>query len=272
MERFNKTMFEIDRPNPPKEFWQARQIAGCHLQECFKKFSQENWHEGFFWVKAEPTYPSFDNLTFAYKNQIFSVLIDFVEITKKVLGKTTMRSLLPENVITRFLKATEENNLVPCLFPVDANILQPITSTSWNLLHAKTKEWIKPENMATDERIPMSKWEINNFVIQIVRDHLTQQGNKILSFCDLVEIEPQIWFENKKGEQCWVLAKFVEKPEDNDYHKWLGLEKCNKKLLDFDGFFAGVELRNATDFGDILYRGEGAHIKFKGLSLIHFYD
>lgn len=271
MDRYNKEMYEIDRPNPSPLFWKARSIAGQHLQNCFNSFIPQNCRDGFFWIKPEPTYPSFDNLTFGYKNQIFSVLIDFVKPVKRVFRKMTLESQLPNRVVNRFLEATQKYNLVPCLFPMHYLELDLI-GHDWNLLQANTKSWVTPQKLGTKERIRMSEWEINNFVIQIVRDQLMRDGNKVLSFCDLPEMEPQIWFENSKRERCWVLVKYIVNPEDNDYHRWLGLEKNNKMLQDYDGYFAGVELRNSNDFGTILYRGEGAMPKYMGLKRISLAD
>ena len=66
--------YKIDPQNPSKEFLRARNEAGVCLQEQFKKFAGrvEPQHD-FRWIKADLTWPSFDHLTFAYKNQVFSV-------------------------------------------------------------------------------------------------------------------------------------------------------------------------------------------------------
>lgn len=43
-----------------------------------------------------------------------------------------------------------------------------------------------------------------NWAITIVMDDLRQQGDKILSFTDAPDVMPQLWFEDKRGNKCWV--------------------------------------------------------------------
>jgi len=262
---------DIERPEESREYLEARSIAGRQLQSNFVD-NENHWGKGFHWVKAELTSPSSDDLTFGYKNQVFSVLIDFVKPVRHLFKKMTLESLTSQKRLDDFLTAARENNLVPCLFPIYRDGLKPLTAMGRNLLHAETHKWIHPEAMASDERTPMSKWELNNFAIQVVRQYIEKDGNKILSFCDVLGVEPQVWFENKKGERCWVVVKHITDPEDNDYHKWIGLEDVSSTLKDYDGFFAGVGFRNAEDFGLTLYRGEGAMIKFDGLQRVFLTD
>lgn len=261
---------KVERPEESKEYLKARDIAGYQIQQMFKnegEFSPQSFH----WVKAELTSPSFDDFSFGYKNQVFSVLIDPVSPVKRIFRSATIESFLSDERRSRFLSTAEENNLVPCLFPMYRDGLRPMT-TGWYLLNAKTHEWIKPLELATDERTPMSEWEKNNFAIQVVIQQMEKEGNKILSFCDVIGVEPQIWFENNKGERCWVLVKYLFDSADNDYHKWIGLENLSPTLKKYDGFFAGVEFRNAYDFSPCLYRGEPANINFRGLQRVYLTD
>jgi len=72
--------YEIDRTEPSPQFPQARHVAGVTLQEQFKKLGGKmEESKDFRWVKAELTWPSFDHLTFACGNRVFSVLVDAVE-------------------------------------------------------------------------------------------------------------------------------------------------------------------------------------------------
>ena len=72
--------YQIDPSNPSQEFHRARNAAGVRLQEMFKKFGDrvEPQHD-YRWIKSDLTWPSFDHLTFAYRNQVFSVLVDFIQ-------------------------------------------------------------------------------------------------------------------------------------------------------------------------------------------------
>lgn len=65
---------------------------------------------------------------------------------------------------------------------------------------------IIPEDLTDDVEVEMSGWELHNFAIQIVRDHIVNniKGN-VLSYCDVDGIDPQVWFEDKQGTRSWVV-------------------------------------------------------------------
>jgi hypothetical protein len=163
-------------------------------------------------------------------------------------------------------------------------MLRP-TSEGWNLTHFTTGARIIPDEIANEINIPMSEWELRNFAVQVVRNHIEQErkGN-ILSFCDVLQIDPQIWFEDINGNRCWVVVRNLK--NENDASHWIGLEKSNPQLKPYDGFFAGVSLASSapilcdTDGNLIslserfsgkapLYRGDQFYVKFDGLQRIH---
>lgn len=278
MSIFRKPGYEIDRPEPSEIFLKARHIAGSQLQGEFNKNKgRVPESRDYKWIKAELTYPSFDHLTFGYGNQVFSILVDLCD---------DGRSTLTERERDRFLKATSENNLVPCRFRVMLPMLRP-TSEGWNLTHFTTGARIIPSEMANDANIPMSEWELRNFAIQVVRNHIEQEGKgNILSFCDVLKIDPQIWFEDTSGNRCWALVRSLKNANEAAIPHWVGLEKSNPQLKPYDGFFAGVSLASSapilrdTDGNLIplserfsgkapLYRGDQFYVKFDGLQRIH---
>ena len=119
--------------------------------------------------------------------------------------------------------------------------------------------------------------------IQIVVNHLSQQNLKILSFCDVVGIEPQIWFE-KNGKMCYVIVRsspIGKRKEDFPINNNLLL-----KLMDYDGYFADVQFASSSPIlkdenGNIvplskrdgdediwMWRGDGFYCNFTGLQEI----
>lgn len=278
MSRFKNKTYEITPGEPSELFLKARNAAGLVLQNEFnKRKGKVAKPKDYKWIKAELTYPSFDHLTFGHGNQVFSVLVELLEEGK---------SYLTDNERSRFIKATEENHLVPCIFRIALPEMKPVDD-GWNLIHISSGRKIDPEAMATDEDIPMSEWELRNFAIQIVRNHITQEkGGKVMSFCDVMEIDPQIWFEDCKGQPCWVVVRHLRNPEEENYSQWIGLEKTSPQLTSYDGFFAGVFLASSAAIlrdlqGRIippserftgkapLYRGDQFNAKFKGLQRIY---
>lgn len=278
MSIFRKPGYPIGRPEPSAIFLRARHVAGSHLQN---EFNRNKGHvpesRDFRWIKAELTYPSFDHLTFGYGDQVFSVLVDLCDAGG---------SCLSENERDRFIRATSENNLIPCRFQIMLPALMPAMS-GWNLTHFSTGKSIVPSEIAGNDSIPMSEWELRNFAIQVVRNHIEQQEQgKVLSFCDVLQIDPQIWFEDSAGNSCWVVARHLRHPDEAISSTWVGLENSNPQLKAYDGFFAGVSMVSSAPIlrdrkGNViplserytgnapLYRGDQFYVKFDGLQRIH---
>ncbi len=277
MNKYGDIQYLLDRPEPNEIFLKARQIAGSQLQKQFSVFNERNVnssYDGFKWIKAEITYPSFDDLTFAYKNSIFSVVIELIDNT----GTSYNR---PQKDI--LLKACEENNLIPCLFKVNLKELSNTPDENnedyqlypveqgWNLFDARNNNKIDPLLIAKEELTRMSVWELSNFAVQIVRKYIEKEGNEVLSFCDLPEVNPQIWFKDKDGNINWVIVKHIKEDKDLDYRKWVGLEeKTSTLLLQYDGFFASVQFFSSkTNSATNLYRGDAMYVNYKGLERIY---
>lgn len=270
--------YEIDRAEPSPQFLEARNVAGVILQEQFKRLGGkvDSPHD-FRWVKAELTWPSFDHLTFAYGNRVFSVLVDAVEAG---------RSSITRRAMDRFLEATTENRLEPCVFPVKTETMSP-TSAGWNLFDAVELTPLDPEAFDMTAQTVMSEWELRNFAIQIVRDSITQEGSsKILSFTDVLGVNPQLWFQDPAGNRAWVIVRHCPQINGDECEAHVGLGKSNPQLMPYDGYFGAVSLASSAAVlhdldGNVvplserftgnapLYRGDGFHVKFDGLKKIH---
>jgi hypothetical protein len=282
MPEYGNLHYEIDRPVPSELFLKARQIAGCQLQEQFRKLNTgipDVSYNSFKWIKSELTYPSFDPITFAYKNAVFSVIIELIDEDQTSMTK---------NQIERLVKATEKNNIIPCVFrlkmkrkqrksfhrlinteysPRSQDLEMIPIKNEWNLCHIRTGIEVIPENIGNEVEIKMSDWELQNFAIQIARNGLEKEGISVLSFCDLLEVNPQIWFRDKQGNICWSIVKHItEKPEEK-FQEWVGFENANPKLKDFDGFFATVQFNSTRHNG--LIRGDCMNFKYSGLKRIY---
>ena len=270
--------YQIDPNEPSEQFLRARSAAGCALQEQFaEQAGQVSPQLDFKWIKAEMTWPSFDHLTFACGNQVFSVLVEPVEGS---------RSLLRQKEIDRCLEACSENNLVPCSFPVDASTLKPV-SAGWNLVHLANRRSINPALLVSDTKLEMSEWEIRNFCMQVVRGHIEEKmSGTVLSFCDVIGIDPQVWFEDGVGSRNWVIVRNYPTISGNEKNEWVGFEQTNPQLGQYDGFLAAVSLASAEAVvhdktGNVvplserfsgtapLYRGDGFYTKFDGLERIY---
>lgn len=282
MSKYGNIQHLIDRPEPTEIFLKARQIAGIQLQEQFKIFNPgkvDSSYDGFKWVKTELTYPSFDNLSFSFKSSVYSVIIELIDETGSSFSLKQSE---------RLLNACSENNLIPCLFKIklqekSKNILDFMASSNvqdeyelipveqgWNLFNAKNNQKINPLTLSSEEPSKMSKWELGNFAIQIVRNDIEKDGSEVLSFCDLTEVNPQIWFKDKHGNVGWVIVKHITTETDLDYRKWVGLEQNNKQLLPFDGYYASIQFHSLKTNSMVnLNRGDAFVVNYKGLERIY---
>jgi hypothetical protein len=278
MGKYGDIHYLLDRPEPSNIFLEARQIAGFQLQEQFKIYNKEqeisSSNQGFKWVKTELTYPSFSHLTFAFKNKIFAIVIELIDNSGSTFNKQQQENLL---------NACSENNLIPCLFKInvkenpnwliidgDDDIeLKPIEK-GWNLYDANNNEKIIPVNLSTEEPTLMSNWELSNYAIQVVISDLEKTSNQILSFCDLLEINPQIWFKDKDGNVGWVIVKCHHPNFNYELEDWMGIQNNIKSLMPFNGYFASVKFESMNSKStSILLRGEQFHVDYDGLKRIY---
>lgn len=241
----------LDRPDKTQEYWMAREQVGCFLQERFKKY------DGFKWIRVEPMSPKFDDMSFAYKNKIFSVLIDI---------KYSDDDLLSKQERDRFVKECTSNNLVPCIFPInDKQSISLLSNEHWNLYDIRTNEIINPLTVATDEKIMMSEYEFNNMAVDIVKNYIRKDKMKLESYCDILGIFPQIWFNDKNNEMSWVYVNYSTTGKFRDINP--ELNKLIKGMPQFNGYMAQVGLICAETGGP--YRGAGFYIKFNGIEKIY---
>lgn len=75
------------------------------------------------------------------------------------------------------------------------------TEPGWGLQDAKTRQPINPVALITDELIEMTDWELQDFVVQVVRQHLTQEGLEIMSFNNHPDVHPSTWFVGDGGPE-----------------------------------------------------------------------
>ena len=270
--------YQIDSSNPPPEFFEARNVAGATLEHQFNLLPKSGSPtRDVKWLKADLTWPSFDHLTFAYRDAVFSVLVDVVQNNES--------SLEPKS-IKRCLDAASAHNLSPCVFRVDRRSMQPF-GEGWNLFDLRDGTPVDPAQTHDTGSVPMSAWEIQSFSVQVVRGHITEQlGGKEHSFCDVLGIDPQIWFQDSKGNNGWVVVRHFPVITGEDKNDWLSFAATNPKLQEFDGYFAAVSTASSAPVlhdkqGNLIppserftgrapiYRGDSFYIKFDGLQRIH---
>lgn len=253
----------IDRSNPDRQFLDDRAMALAYTEKNALKsegiagFTGE--HKYFRWIKTELSYPSFDDFTFGYKNQVFSVMV------LRVSGKGKL--INPPPRIEALRRECANNNLVPCIFPVNAVTGKPFFPGTWNLVNIFARKPVNPVTMSSDDNIEMSDWELRNWAVQVVYDSLESEGLERLSFSDAPGIDPQIWFRDSDGKECWLEVLYASYPDDAENMSF----SCTgwpREVLSHDGYVARVGFAGAEEMSR-LYRTKGAFVKFRGITRVY---
>ena len=247
--------------------------AVMYIQKYFRDNNIE--FPQFRWIQSELCYPAFQHLAFAYKGNIYSVLFEFVNKDGNHVFPRDIRNQLRE---------CKKNDLVACTIPLDYDTYEPLVEDH-HLISTETREPITFEERTGN--VAMSSWEINNFGISLVKGQLQKEGKRIISFCDVLKIEPHIWFEDEMGRKSYVIVNTItgNTPESVNYqlnHQLL------MKLLQYEGYFVEVGLfpRDAiaydrfgnvvplsqrdsmTNPKEILFRDREFFINYSGLKYI----
>jgi len=146
-------------------------------------------------------------------------------------------------------------------------------AAGWGLVDARTGEAIDPQALVSDEKIEMTDWELQDFAVQIVKDHLDKAGKKLMSSQGNPAVDPSIWFVGEDGPE-WIVIRAARYPqtEADPPASWQEIaERCGR--LGKAGHFASVSVANADDAFDPsgavppqpLWRGHRMHVKFAGL-------
>lgn len=247
--------------------------AGWFIQDYFRRQKIEFPH--FRWIQSELSYPAFQHMAFTYKGNIYSILFEFVSKDGNHIFPRDIRNQLQE---------CKQNDLIACTILLDYDTYDPIIGGN-HLISTQTRE---PINF-TERRgnIVMSPWEINNFGVSIVKSQLEKEGKKILSFCDVLTIEPHIWFENEFGKRSYVIVNTItgNTPEAVNYRL---NQQLLQTLLQYDGYYAevGIFSRDAIAYDrdgniiplsqrgnmnepkEILYRDHVFFLNYAGLKTI----
>ncbi|MDL2259625.1 hypothetical protein LJB99_01950 [Deltaproteobacteria bacterium OttesenSCG-928-K17] len=232
------------------DFRRCYNAAGCHLQSQVQ--------EGIFWIKAIPTPPFLEHLSFRLANQLFFIHIYDVDGGFETPGT-------PEG-LNRIAFETKGQ---PCLMPMKRQAGKWVAvENGWGLVHAVTGQPVNPVDLVTDELIQMTDWEVHDLAVQIVRDSL--KGRQIMSWCSDIEIQPSIWFVGDYGPE-WIIVQALRYPAKSapppENLKDI-LKKCSR--LSNRGHLARVGVA-ASDQRDNsaplpLYRGHCLNIQYTGMT------
>ena len=205
-------MYLIEQDDLSEEFLTAWKLAGSH----FQKMGQGSTN----WIRDNLNKPFVEHLSFRIGNQLFFIFIEIYNVlfeTKKEF----------------FLSVCEEANAIPCLFRMQRvfSSFEP-TLGGWGLVNAIDGTNVNPLELVSNELIPMTDWEVHDFGIKFIKNHIKNQGNEILSSQSSLTIYPNIWFKDlKNGKTHWVIVKSARHGFYPDYTDGCKTAENSKSLF-----------------------------------------
>ena len=223
-------------------------VAASLAFESFERYFRAAETEEYHWLQHMYFLASDQDLCLAYKSIVLCIYLCPVE------GDTI-------NVCRNGIKYTEafrkENHLIPVLFPISLDTLQPIEDGL--LLDASTLQPIDLEklNAENKERF-MSPWEIQTMAWFDVAQYVSQQGFQITEVTNIHELYPQILANTPEGKKCKIIVKAVPVGEKDKQHEFNVPMGANFK--DLEGYFVYVwfsNVFNTLDFDETNLLREG---------------
>ena len=254
-------MYNIEMQEMSPEFLKCWQAAGMHLDKQVDGGIKT-------WLRAHPHPPFLEHLSFRLGNQLFFVRIE--DVDGKVEGPGSMRGLVS------IADGCEGH---ACLMRMKKKFFGGgwiADGFGWSLLDAKSSKPISPIELVTDEKIEVTRWELQDFAVQVVRDQLEKDGYQLMSWQGNPEVDPAIWFVGDSKRPEWVVVRAVRYPEKDAIRptNWGAIAEGCAHMSQI-GHFASVAFVSTDDPFDPrggnavpLYRGHGVHISYEGLDRV----
>ncbi len=248
------SFYKIDNPAMPEGFIDAWRAGGEHLQNYFG--------ESLKWINPSPFNSMGTHLTFILKKTLFFVFVDM-----EGSDFIHRREL--------FLHFSRNADAVPLSLPMSYQNKQWLPSYGESgLLNAFTGENLNPCDIASDEKVEMSDWEVYDFSVQIVSNYISENIGDVKNAQSNPEIFPAIWFETD-SQISYVIVSAVRypvrrAPSPDNMNEIVHLPQ----LSGFSGFFASVgichsdQLKAENTAVLPLWRGDAMYSNFPGIEEI----
>lgn len=242
--------YKIQMHKPSREFSRCWHAAGQHL---------ENRGQGALsWLKHDLRPPFLAHLSFRIGNQLIFVR---VEDSKGILPA-------PGNRFgTR--RIAQECKGISCTMPMrrfGSNWIPLLPN--WGLADLGSGNPIDPVALISEEKVAMTDWELHDFGVQIVRNHVTKKlGHQLMSSQGNPKVDPSLWFAGNEGPE-WVVVRVVRAP-DTKHKIPTNIREIADSVahLSSVGHIASVIVRSAETVANAntdttsqpLWRGYGMH-------------
>lgn len=252
-------MHKIESDEMSPEFYELWKAAATHLDSLVQG-------EDTAWRRRHSNPPFLEHLALRLGNQNFFVRIRDAD-GRIDEGPGSLNGLL---------HVAEQNGAYPCLLLMrkdqSTGEWRPAYPGYW-LADVRTGKPINPRALVTEERIPMTPWEIHSMGVQIVFNNLREEGYRITSCQDDPNVDPTLFFETDDGQIEWVVVRVVAYPAHQAERpaNWAAIAKQLSGVARA-GHFASVALASTEQPFESddepavpLWRGQGLLVSYSGL-------
>lgn len=176
-----------------EDFEQCWHAAKLHIQ------SQVDGPLG--WYKARPEPPFLEHMSVIIGNQLFFIRVEDVNMQLEIPGELEGLFLIADGC-----------KGYACVMPMGKSEGDWVPAFGgWGLLDARTLEPVNPPDLASDEPIEMSDWELHDFAVKFVRDLIQEKGFEVMAWQTNPIVEPSLWFLLPDAKM-WVVVRAVRYP------------------------------------------------------------
>jgi len=187
----NRVMENIEMDEATDAFRECWAAAGRHLAKQVQGGSLS-------WLKVSLVPPVLEHLSFRIGNQSFFIRV--YDVDRKVDGPGN-----PKGYHYIAQKCEGHALLMPMRYRLGE--WQP-DLPGWGLFDPENRLAVNPLDWVTDEKLEMTEWELQDFAVQIVRDHIRDKlGFEIMSTNSNPDVDPSIWFVGESGGPEWVVVR-----------------------------------------------------------------
>lgn len=224
--------FSIDKYNT--DFPVLNKIAYDNLYKCLTEMNLM-YGKDWAWLQVQPHQICFQHMCFRFKKSVFCILIG---IAKNIDGQGKL--YVNPQEYNNLMRECENNHMTPCLFLIDCVTGFPVYPAPY-LIDARTMEPIDLEAQVDTNGGLMSEWEINNCGVYAVVDYLSKNGASNISYCDVLGISPQIWYD-KDGQKYYVYVRSIPAGLSNE--KLVINRRELTRCAPYQGYFVDVQWNN----------------------------
>lgn len=191
-------MYDVEMQDASPEFERCWNAAGSHLNNQAQDGLQS-------WLRAHLRPPFLEHLSFRLGNQLFFIRLEDID------GRLTVPGSL-----LGLLTIADGCQGIACLMPMKKKFLGGSwipAHPGWGLIDARSKKPINPVSLVTDEKIPITAWELHDLAVQVVRGQLMQEGYELILWQGNPKVDPSIWFMGESKGPEWVVVRAVRYPE-----------------------------------------------------------